>query len=83
MNRRKPGLSFEEAVTVFSDPLADIFDDANHSSHEPRETIIGHSAQNRLIIICFTERAENTVRLIRARPATSTGRQEYEKNRAV
>ncbi len=55
-NLRKHGISFDEAVTVFKDPLALIFDDHAHSEYEHREIIIGHSLLNRLILVCFTER---------------------------
>lgn len=79
-NQRKHGVSFEEAATVFADPLARIFSDAIHSKHEHREIIIGHSSQNHLILVSFTERAENIVRLISARPATRKERADYEKN---
>jgi uncharacterized DUF497 family protein len=42
-NRRRHGVAFEEALTVFGDPLARIHDDAEHSEEERREIIIGHS----------------------------------------
>jgi hypothetical protein len=42
-NLRKHGVAFEEALTVFADPLARIFDDHEHSTEEPREIIIGHA----------------------------------------
>ena len=41
-NLRKHGVAFEEACTVFGDPLAAIFDDEEHSMDEPREIVIGH-----------------------------------------
>lgn len=41
-NRREPGVSFEEAVTVFRDPLARIHDDPRHSREKRREIIVGH-----------------------------------------
>jgi uncharacterized protein len=44
-NRASHGIDFEEALTVFRDPLARIFDDEGHSQTEPREIIIGHSAK--------------------------------------
>lgn len=44
-NLRKHGISFEEARTVFDDPLAVIFDDEDHSVEEAREIIIGRSIQ--------------------------------------
>ena len=44
----KHGVSFEEAATVFGDPLSDTFDDPDHSAEERRFLIIGHSQQGRL-----------------------------------
>jgi hypothetical protein len=49
-NLTKHGVAFEEALTVFADPLASIFDDPDHSANERRELIIGHSANQRLLI---------------------------------
>jgi uncharacterized DUF497 family protein len=76
-NIRKHGVSFEEAQTVFSNPLAVIFDDKIHSNVERREIIIGFSARNRLILVCFSER-NNVVRIISARCATPKERRDYE-----
>ncbi|NJN22386.1 MAG: BrnT family toxin [Leptolyngbya sp. RL_3_1] len=77
-NLSKHGVSFDEAKTVFSNPLALIFDDDAHStSEEPREIIIGHSQQNRLLLVAFTERAAN-IRIISARLATRQEREDYE-----
>ncbi len=76
-NLRKHGVSFEEAQTVFDNPLAVIFDDEAHSFDELREIIIGHSQRNRLLIISFTERSTN-IRIISARIATRTEREKYE-----
>ena len=70
---------FEEAATVFADPLAAIFDDEAHSVAEQREIIIGHSAETRLLLVSFTERA-GAIRIISARRATKRERQDYEKN---
>jgi uncharacterized DUF497 family protein len=78
-NRTKHGVSFEEAATVFGDPLAAIFDDETHSADEQREIIIGHSDQNRLLLVSFTERAER-IRIISARRATKRERRDYEEN---
>ena len=78
-NLLKHGVSFEEAQTVFSNPLAVIFDDEAHSTVERREIIIGHSANNRLILACFTEREDN-VRIISARCATPKERRDYEED---
>jgi uncharacterized DUF497 family protein len=76
-NRRKHRVSFEEAQTVFDNPLAVIFDDEQHSTGERREIIIGHSQQNRLLLVCFTERP-NTVRIVSARLATRQEKNDYE-----
>lgn len=78
-NLTKHGVSFEEALTVFEDPLAVIFDDEEHSHGELREIILGHSDQNRLVLACFVDRSE-TVRIISARPATRRERENYEEN---
>jgi uncharacterized DUF497 family protein len=78
-NQEKHRVSFEEAVTVFSDPLAVIFDDDAHSVEELREIIIGHSISNRLLLVFFTERDE-VIRIISARQATRTERRDYEEN---
>ncbi len=80
LNIKKHGVSFDEASTVFGDPLAKIFDDEIHSTDEKREIIIGHSINNHLLIVCFTERVKSTVRIISARLATQKERKEYEEN---
>lgn len=72
-------MSFEEALTVFADPLARIFDDEDHSIDERREIIIGHSAGRRLLVVCFSAR-EDVVRIFSARGATKRERREYEGN---
>jgi uncharacterized DUF497 family protein len=78
-NLAKHGVSFEEALTVFADPLAVIFDDEEHSYGELREIIIGHSDQSRLVLACFTERS-GRVRIISARPVTRREREDYEES---
>ena len=71
------GVTFEEAATVFRDPLAYIFDDDEHSDVEHRELMIGYSRRNRLLIVSFTERAD-VIRIISARKADSDERKDYE-----
>ena len=78
-NLKKHGAAFEEALTVFADPLANVFDDPDHSGDERRELIIGHSAGQRLLIVSFTERGRRT-RIIGAREATARERRDYEQN---
>ncbi|HEX8246604.1 MAG TPA: BrnT family toxin [Pyrinomonadaceae bacterium] len=77
-NLKKHGVSFEEAKTVFGDFSARIFDDEEHSFEEKRNGIVGHSIKNRLLIISFTERANDTIRIISARETTSGERKKYE-----
>jgi uncharacterized protein len=55
-NLEKHGVGFEEAKTLFDNPLAVIFDDPLHSVGELREIIIGHSNRNQLLLVSFTER---------------------------
>ena len=79
-NFRKHGVSFDEALTVFRDPLAFVLDDEDHSRDEHREIIIGYSILNRLLLVFFTERVEDVLRLFSARLATGQERKDYEKN---
>ena len=69
LNLSKHGVSFEEALTVFADPLAKIFDDESHSVGEQREIIIGHSVNQKLLLVCFTAEGES-IRIFSAREAT-------------
>ena len=78
-NLKNHGVSFEEALTVFADPLGKIFDDPDHSTGECRELIVGHSVEQRLVVVSFTERNTRT-RIISAREATARERREYEEN---
>lgn len=80
LNQTKHGVSFKEAVTVFADPLARIFDDSDHSITESREVIIGLSQIQRLLLVSFTEHRD-TIRIISARKATQRERQDYEESR--
>ena len=77
-NLRKHGVTFDEASTVFADPLAVIFEDEEHSLDEVREIAIGHSVLHRLLLVSFTERGEDLVRIISARKGTRRERSDYE-----
>ena len=79
-NRSKHRVPFEEALTVFSDKLAKIHDDEDHSAYEHREIIIGHSSRRRLLIVSFAAHGDN-VRIFSARPATRRERIDYEECR--
>ncbi len=78
-NLSKHGISFHEALTVFRDPLAWIFDDEDHSIEEQREIVIGQSAKARLLLVCFTARTDR-VRIFSARKVTRRERGDYEEN---
>jgi uncharacterized DUF497 family protein len=78
LNYRKHRVSFTQAVALFGDPLARIFDDPAHSTDELREIIIGHSATAKLLVVCFTEPVENHIRIISARQATKREQHDYE-----
>ena len=79
-NLRKHGVSFDEASTIFHDPLALTFDDEDHSGDEPGEIAIGHSITGRLLLVSFVEREENAIRIISGRLTTTRERDDYEKN---
>ena len=79
LNLSKHGVSFEEALTVFADPLAKIFDDESHSIGEQREIVVGHSVNQNLLLVCFTAQAES-IRIFSAREATKRERKDYEEN---
>jgi uncharacterized DUF497 family protein len=76
-NLKKHRVSFDEALTVFADPLARVRDDPDHSMLERREIIIGHSVRRRVLVVGFAERATK-VRIISARRATAHERKNYE-----
>ena len=77
INLSKHGVSFEEAKTVFDDPLYVDFYDPAHSDEEDRYLIVGESSQKRLLIASYTERG-NLIRLISAREVTRIERKVYE-----
>ena len=76
-NRKKHGVSFDEARTVFDDPVYVDFYDPDHSYDEHRYIIIGQAQRGWLLIVSYTER-ENLVRLISAREVTRGEREAYE-----
>ena len=78
LNQRKHRVSFEEAATVFSDPLEIMIDDPDHSSAEHRFISIGESFRRRLLVVSYTERGSK-IRIINARSPTRRERRIYEK----
>ena len=76
-NLRKHLVSFEEASTVFYDPLSATFDDPDPSSGEHRLLMVGLSARHRLLVVSYVERGKH-LRIISARPATAHERKRHE-----
>ena len=76
-NLKKHGVSFEEACTVFGDPLALTIHDPLHSEEEDRFITLGESHRQRLLVVVFTDRDEK-IRVISARVATRRERKNYE-----
>jgi uncharacterized DUF497 family protein len=74
-NLKKHGVSFEEAATVFGDPLALVVDDAVHPE---REILIGQSEEQRVLLTVYVELDQDTIRIISARRATAHERRRYE-----
>ncbi|MBN1316676.1 MAG: BrnT family toxin [Anaerolineales bacterium] len=79
LNLQKHQVSFEEARTVFDDPLFITFLDIEHSLDEERYITIGFSQRNRLLLVAHTERKE-TIRIISAREAMKNERRYYEES---
>ena len=77
LNRKKHRITFDEAVTVFYDPLAATFGDPDHSLGEDRLITVGFSARGRLLVVCHTERS-GVIRIISARRATARERKRHE-----
>lgn len=76
-NLKKHHVSFEQAATVFRDPLATTFPDPDHSLEEPREITIGYTIEGQLVFVSHCERRQR-IRVISARLATRIERKEYE-----
>ncbi len=82
-NKRKHGVSFEEAAWVFYDPHALKTFDELHSEHEDRFILIGISSSARLLIVCHCDRPESrTIRIISARKADAKEKKEYQRHYA-
>lgn len=79
INIAKHGVSFEEAATVFGDPLSNTYSDPAHSVTELRFIIIGVSEQGKMLVVAHTEDGEE-VRIISAREATAGERKAYEED---
>ena len=82
INKKKHGISFEEAKTVFYDEYAILFDDPDHSEDEDRFIILGLSQRENLCIVSHCYRGtDEIIRIISARKATKTETRYYASNR--
>jgi hypothetical protein len=78
-NKRKHGVSFEEAQTAFFDEHALLIADPDHSKHEERFILLGLSSSLRTLVVCHCYRRQgDVVRLISARRADRQEREQYE-----
>lgn len=77
-NRKKHGVEFREAATVFDDALSVAFPDPDHSVGKSRFLIIGLTALGRVLVVSYTEVAIDVIRIISARAATAHERTFYE-----
>ena len=76
-NLAKHAVSFEDAATVFGDPLGRIMADPRHSAEEQRLVLLGLSQSKHLLAVMYVNRGE-TLRIISARRATRRERTDYE-----
>jgi uncharacterized protein len=79
-NRRKHGVSFHEAATVFGHPLALTYVDTDHSIAELRFVSIGMSNTGRILVVAHADRRDN-IRIISARTTTAQERKHYEEEK--
>jgi uncharacterized DUF497 family protein len=78
-NRRKHGVSFEEAKTVFLDENGLLVADPDHSRHEDRFIVLGLSSSLRALVVCHCYRHDRgVIRIISARRANTAERRKYE-----
>jgi uncharacterized DUF497 family protein len=79
-NRRKHGVSFEEAQTAFLDEHARVYFDPDHSSEEDRFILLGLSVQLRVLVVCHCYReSDQVIRIFSARKATKRESASYER----
>lgn len=78
-NKKKHGVTFEEAQSVFYDEFAIQFYDEDNSGSENRFLMLGFSDKARLLIVCHCERDQgNIIRIISARKATKNESNHYQ-----
>ena len=78
LNRKKHGVSFEEARSAFFDERARLMHDPDHSEQEDRFLLLGMSRKLRLLVVCHCYReSEEEIRIISARRATAAEAEQY------
>lgn len=78
-NRKKHGVSFEEARTAFLDENARVVPDSEHSDQEDRFILLGLSTALRVLVVCHCyKRSDRIIRIISARKASRTEQQQYQ-----
>ncbi|MBM4067306.1 MAG: BrnT family toxin [Planctomycetes bacterium] len=78
LNKKKHGVSFEEAQTVFSDENALLLHDPYHSKGEDRFILLGLSSSLRILVVCHCYRKnDEVIRIISARKATRSEQKQY------
>ena len=77
-NMKKHFISFDEAKTVFTDQLARLIVDPDHSDDEDRFILLGASINSKLLVVCHCIRINDSIRIISARKADKQEREIYE-----
>jgi len=80
-NKKKHGISFEEAKSAFTDQFARLIADPDHSAEEDRLILLGTSIHSRLLVVCHCVRTNDSIRIISARKADKQERNLYEEFR--
>jgi uncharacterized DUF497 family protein len=77
-NKKKHGVTFEEAKSVFTDQFARLISDPDHSDDEDRFILLGTSIHSRLLVVCHCVRENDSIRIISARKADKQEHEIYE-----
>ena len=80
-NRRKHGVSFDDAKTAFGDEFGRLIPDPDHSVGEERFILLGMSIRHGLLVVCHSEPEGDTIRIISARGTHPHERRQYEEYR--
>lgn len=79
-NLKKHKISFEDATTIFNDPLMFTFPDTQHSDEEDRYIGIGKTDKGIILVVVHVDK-EKVIRLISCRKAAASERRRYEENK--